>query len=142
LTTWAYMVYILIAIAVSFLLFRFLRNRQKLRQRLFVQELEQSKEREIHDAKIRFFTNITHEIRTPLTLIKGPLENIIVKKDIRDTDTLEDLHIMKQNTDRLLSLTNQLLDFRKTEKEGFLLNLSEYNISTILSEIHQSFSPL
>ncbi len=142
LTVWAYLAYSIIAIIVLFLLIRFLRNRQKLKQKLFIQALEQNKEREIHEAKIRFFTNITHEIRTPLTLIKGPLENIIVKNEIRDVDTVEDLHIMKQNTDRLLNLTNQLLDFRKTEKEGFLLNLSEYNISSILTEIKQRFSPL
>ena len=142
LTTWAYCIYILLFLSIAYLLIRYIRNRQKQQQKWFIDKLEQSKEREIYDAKIRFFTNITHEIRTPLSLIKGPLENIITKDKIKDNDTLDDLNIMQQNTNRLLDLTNQLLDFKKTEKEGFLLNLSECNISKTLNEIYQRFSPL
>lgn len=142
LTTWAYFIYFVLLVTVAYLLFKYIRNRQKQQQNWFIEKVEQSKEREIYDAKIRFFTNITHEIRTPLSLIKGPLENIIMKDKIKDVDTLDDLNIMQQNTNRLLNLTNQLLDFKKTEKEGFLLNLSECNISKILSETYQRFSPL
>jgi len=142
LTTWAYLIYLILGGTLAYFLIQFFRNRQMLRQKWFVQEVEQQKEREIHDAKISFFTNITHEIRTPLTLIKGPLEHIITKNNIADQDTVEDLHIMKQNTNRLLNLTNQLLDFRKTEREGFLLNLAEYPIPAILNELRQSFLPL
>ncbi len=141
-TTWAYIIYALLSILVIYLLIRYLIQRQKLHQKWFIQELEQNKEREIYDAKIRFFTNITHEIRTPLSLIKGPLENIIMKDTIQEKDTKEDLFIMKKNTDRLLDLTNQLLDFKETEKESFFLNFSEHNITQILNEIYQRFSPM
>lgn len=141
-TTWAYLIYILLFILALYLFIRYLIRRQKLHQKWFIQELEQNKEREIYDAKIRFFTNITHEIRTPLSLIKGPLENIITKNNIEEKDTRDDLFIMKKNTDRLLDLTNQLLDFKETEKEGFFLNFSEHNISKILTEIYQRFSPM
>ena len=89
----------------------------------------------------KFFTNVAHEIRTPLTLINGPLENILLKKTV-DSETREDLNIMKQNTERLLSLTNQLLDFRKTESQGFRLNFAECNITEVLKETHKRFTSL
>jgi len=142
LTVWAFLLYAVAAIVIGYLLWRFFKHRANLKRSLFVQQLEQQKEREIHDAKINFFTNITHEIRTPLTLIKGPLENIIIQNQVSDVETKDDLFVMKKNTDRLLDLTNQLLDFRKTELEGFGLHRTANNIGEILSEIYSSFKPL
>ena len=106
-----------------------------------MEKFEQEKEREVYHAKIDFFTNVAHEIRTPLTLIKGPLENIILKKQV-DAETREDLNVMKQNTERLLNLTNQLLDFRKTESQGFRLNFAKCNITEVLKETHVRFTSL
>ena len=71
--------------------------------------MEEKKERESYRAKIEFFTNIAHEIKTPLTLIKGPLESIMCNKPF-DEETKESLNMVMKNTDRLLSLTYQLLD--------------------------------
>lgn len=106
-----------------------------------MEKFEQEKEREVYNAKIDFFTNVAHEIRTPLTLIKGPLENIILKKQV-DMETREDLNVMKQNTERLLNLVNQLLDFRKTESQGFRLNFAKCNITEVLKETHVRFTSL
>lgn len=142
LATWAYFFYFIFFASACYAVFRFLKNRQLLRRKWFMQEMQQQKEREVHDAKISFFTNVTHEIRTPLTLIKGPLEHIINKNTIEDKDTVDDLQIMKQNTNRLLDLTNQLLDFQKTEREGFSLRYANQNISFLVEEMHQSFLPL
>ena len=77
--------------------------------------LEAQKQKEIYDAKINFFTNITHEIRTPLTLIKMPLDKLIAEKEYTPAAEKEMLTI-QANTDRLLTLTNQLLDLRKMEQ--------------------------
>lgn len=74
-------------------------------------------------------------------MIKGPLENIILKKQV-DAETREDLNVMKQNTERLLNLTNQLLDFRKTESQGFRLNFAKCNITEVLKETHVRFTSL
>ena len=63
------------------------------------------------------FTNVAHEIRTPLTLIKGPLENIILKKEV-DQETREDLDIMKQNTERLLNPDESAIGFPEDRKSG------------------------
>ena len=84
---------------------------------------------------------MAHEIRTPLTLIKGPLENILLKKHL-DPETHEDLNIMQHNTERLLNLTNQLLDFRKVESQGYSLNFTKCDITNILKETYMRFSSL
>ncbi len=81
------------------------------------------------------------KIRTPLTLIKGPLENILLKKHL-DPETHEDLNIMQHNTERLLNLTNQLLDFRKVESQGYSLNFTKCDITNILKETYMRFSSL
>ena len=78
-------------------------------------KMETQKQKEIYDAKINFFTNITHEIRTPLTLIKMPLDKLIDEHNYTP-ESEKDLLTIQANTDRLLSLTNQLLDLRRMEQ--------------------------
>ena len=103
-----------------------------------MEKFEQEKEREIYYAKIDFFTNVAHEIRTPLTLINGPLENILLKKTV-DPEIREDLNIMKQNTERLLSLTNQLLDFRKAEAGVMPIHVAQVNVEGLLQDAFALF---
>nr|WP_280790421.1 HAMP domain-containing sensor histidine kinase [Pedobacter petrophilus] len=106
-----------------------------------MERFEYNKEKEIYRAKIEFFTNIAHEIRTPLTLIKGPMGDLI--KDASSVPFIEKkLRMMERNTDRLFNLTNQLLDFRKTEVNGFSLNFVKANISGVLHEIFTIFQPV
>lgn len=138
---WAYFVYVLLIVGCSVYTFLYFKRRSNRKHRRQMEKFEQEKEREVYHAKIDFFTNVAHEIRTPLTLIKGPLENIILKKEV-DKETREDLDIMKQNTERLLNLTNQLLDFRKTESQEFRLNFVECNITEVLKETHRRFTSL
>lgn len=141
LSVWAYIIYILLSIGIIVYLYLYLRNRNIKKQQRQMEKFEQEKEREIYNAKFDFFTNVAHEVRTPLTLIKGPLENIILNKHV-DMDVREDLNIMKQNTERLLNLTNQLLDFRKTESQGFCLNFARCNIAEVLKETYLRFTSL
>lgn len=141
LSGWAYCLYVLLFIGCLVYAVFYFKRQSARRHRRQMEKFEQEKEREIYHAKIDFFTNVAHEIRTPLTLIKGPLENIILKKEV-DAETKEDLNIMKQNTERLLNLTNQLLDFRKTEARGFRLNFTECNITELLRETYLRFTSL
>lgn len=141
LSIWAYCVYALLVVGCSLYIVHSLKERSNSKHRRQMELFEQKKEREVYHAKIDFFTNVAHEIRTPLTLIKGPLENIIWRKQV-DSETREDLNIMKQNTERLLNLTNQLLDFRKTESQGFRLNFAKCDISEVLKETHLRFTSL
>ena len=135
----AYVVYGLLALGVFVLVGFYHTRRNVRRQQQHIQAFEREKERELYNAKISFFTNIAHEIRTPLTLIKGPLENILAKQSM-DRDMAEDLIVMDRNTNRLLDLTNQLLDFQKIEKEHLSLNLTRQNVSDLVEETFYRFS--
>ena len=141
LSGWAYCFYVLFFMGCLVCVIFYFKRRNYRKQHRQMEMLEQEKEREVYHAKIDFFTNVAHEIRTPLTLIKGPLGNIILKKEV-DSETKEDLYIMKQNTERLLNLTNQLLDFRKTETRGFRLNFTECDVVAVLRETYLRFTSL
>ncbi|WP_312482530.1 sensor histidine kinase, partial [Sphingobacterium multivorum] len=109
------------------------RNRQHL---LTVQNL---REQELYRSKINFYTDVAHEIRTPLTLIKAPLEKLMDKVDHNPvTDKL--LLTMQNNTEKLIALSNQLLDFRQVETEGFKLHFESENISQTVQEIINNFT--
>jgi signal transduction histidine kinase len=84
---------------------------------------------------------VAHEIRTPLTLIKGPVENLL---DIVDAvpEIKEDVLMMDKNTNRLIALITQILDFRQTETKGFSIDFNKVNITEILREYHSNFLPL
>ncbi len=114
------------------------KNRKKIQRAN--EQLEHEKQKELYDSKISFFTNIAHEIRTPLTLIKSPLDNILRKGNIPD-NIKEDLGVIDLNTGRLTTLVNQLLDFRKTESNGMMLNLQRVNISSSILTLIEVFKP-
>ncbi len=138
LSGWAYFIYLLLTVAAVYALIVYTNNKIKLRNKRRIEQLENQKEKEIYEAKIEFFTQITHEIRTPLTLIKGPLETVI-KKYAPAPEVLNYLLTMEKNADRLLHLTNQLLDFRKIESKEYKLNLMKSNIIEILRENYLRF---
>ena len=136
----AYIIYVAISCAtIYYFTFSYIR-RSKRRNLIALKELEDSKEKELYTAKIEFFTNITHEIRTPLSLIKIPLEDVI--KDIRPEDAhFDNLTIIKRNVNRLLKLVNELMDFRKTEAEGLRLNFVRTEVIGIINETIDRFKP-
>jgi signal transduction histidine kinase len=129
-TPWAYTFYAVIFLLLVYYLVR-----------AYHYSHENKKEKEIYQAKIEFFTNIAHEIKTPLTLIKGPVENL--NEMIGDVPGIkEDVLTMERNTDRLINLVNQILDFRQTETKGFSLDFYEVNINDILREAYVTFKPV
>ena len=136
--------YLLYAIILLFSVYYILNSNYKRLKRKSENErilFEKEKEKEMYNAKINFFTNIAHEIRTPLTLIKSPLEHILTNK----TDEKElnsNLQVMDKNTDRLLLLINQLLDFRKIESKTFSLSFVKTDIVQVINETYIRFKPL
>ena len=138
---WAYCAYSLVGAFILFLGVRNYHNRIEEKNRRKIELLEIAKEKEIFEAKFEFFTNVAHEIKTPLTLIKGPLEKVI-KKAGDSPEMNNSLRIMEKNTNRLIDLTNQLLDFRQTEIKGFSLNFVKTDITEFLKETYISFKPL
>ena len=140
-TGWAFFVYIVIICICIVLFYNYKKAKLEEKHRINQDLFESKKEKELYDAKIQFFTFITHEIRTPLTLIKAPLEKIIKSKD-SNPSTRENLQIIEKNTQQLLNLSNQLLDFRKTESRGFRLNYVHTDITLWLHTILQPFLPV
>jgi signal transduction histidine kinase/ligand-binding sensor domain-containing protein len=129
-STTAYIVYALLVAVIAWLLIRRYHRRT-----------QEKKEKEIYEAKIDFFTNVAHEIRTPLTLIKGPVENLLEKTD-EIPEIREDVTMMNRNTNRLVTLITQILDFRKTETRGFSLDFAKEDIAPILEESYITFRPV
>lgn len=122
----------LLAYAVLLILaLYFIKRRVELAHRRKMVQFSYAKEKELYEAKIGFFTNIAHEIRTPLSLISAPLESIIKSGDGTDR-TRNNLSVMKSNVERLLDLINQLLDFRKVESQLMRLNFHRSNVSEIV----------
>ncbi|MEZ4828592.1 MAG: two-component regulator propeller domain-containing protein [Bacteroidia bacterium] len=112
---WAFILYGLLVLSAVIALIRFTRLRAQFRHQIQLEQVEKHKQEEIHQMKLRFFTNITHEFRTPLTLILGPLEEILAQYS-HDPWIGNQISSVRRNAQRLLNLVNQLLMFRKMEK--------------------------
>lgn len=127
----AYAIYALICIGILGLAVLMLEIRGRNEKARQYSKLMNKKEKEIYNAKINFFTNITHEIRTPLTLIKMPLDKIM-STGRYTPESEKDLRTIQANTDRLLSLTNQILDMRKMERNELKLSFIQENLCSIV----------
>lgn len=137
----AFFIYFVLLVSTVTYGINYVKKVSQRNRRRQMEKFEQEKEREVYHAKIDFFTNVAHEIRTPLSLIKGPLENILLKNGLGN-EIRKDLNIMELNTERLLNLTNQLLDFRKIESDGFRINFTKCNVSDIIDETYTRFTSL
>lgn len=133
-SVWAYFVYVLFVVGVVILIINRYRKRNQEKIRLF--EIE--KEKELYSSKLDFFTNVAHEIRTPLSLINGPLESI-QQMEIPEPELEKNLGIMFKNTNRLMRLVNQLLDFRKVDTNKLNMVFSIVNINDLLSDLVTQF---
>ena len=136
---WAKLFYVVLLAVLVWLLMRYWNRRAETRRRHAMEAFETRKEQELYQSKIHFFTNVAHEIRTPLTLILGPLATILSTQKVKDNDVRDDLNIMYENTQRLTDLINQLLDFRKTEKDGLRLNFEYCNLTKLVTDIYNRF---
>ena len=106
-----------------------------------MKELNSKKEKEVFEAKIEFFTMIAHEIRTPVSLIIGPLEKVMKKVDQIPESIGNDLNIINHNSQRLLYLVNQLLDFRKVEQDAMKMRFLSQPLAPLMREICERFEP-
>jgi signal transduction histidine kinase/CheY-like chemotaxis protein/AraC-like DNA-binding protein len=134
----AYIIYALLLLLgiVGMVYFLLWRQKKVLKQQRT--EIEAERQYQINEMKIRFFTNISHDFRTPLTLIITPLEDYLSRK--KDEETQFFLTPVYKNALRLLHLVNQVLDFRRLEVYGTTLNLSYGNLTDFVREICSSFT--
>lgn len=113
----------------------------KVKNKLLIQRIENEKREELNQLKLAFFTNISHEFRTPLTLVVGPLEKML-KSTANESSERPQLELMLRNANRLLMLVNQLMDFRKIDMDKMQLKLTQGDICLFIKEIWQSFESL
>ena len=130
-TTWAYLIYLVFIGIVCYFSFHIIRNFNRLRNRIAV-------EKQLTEYKLEFFTNISHEFRTPLTLIQGAL-NKLINIENPPKEMQRPLKTMDKSTQRMLRLINQLLEFRKMQKNKLALSLEETDVIAFLYEIFLSF---
>jgi signal transduction histidine kinase/ligand-binding sensor domain-containing protein/DNA-binding response OmpR family regulator len=137
-TWWAYLLYFLITSTILFTLIHFWSNKQKLRNQIKLSAFKSEQEKEINEMKLIFFTDVAHEFKTPLSLIIGPLNDLIkgnISKEHKDFC----FNIVSRNTNRLMNLVNQLLDFRKINSGVNILKVSRNDMCLFVEEISKSF---
>jgi signal transduction histidine kinase/ligand-binding sensor domain-containing protein/AraC-like DNA-binding protein/AmiR/NasT family two-component response regulator len=140
-TWWAWMLYIMVAATGAVWAVRLVRTRTRLKNDIRIKQMEQENMEELHQTKIKLFTNFSHELRTPLTLILTPLEDILQNGNL--APSLHDaLKLMHRNANRLLYTVNQLMDFRKKESGHLRMKAAEGNIVKFVHEIFIAFNEL
>lgn len=136
-TVWAYILFIIV-FSLLLIGFRYLIiARTTYESNLKLAQVERENLEKTNKAKLKFFTNVSHEFRTPLTLILGPIENLLESHG--DKQTKQQLNIVKRNASRLLRLINQLLDFRKVETGNLKLRVAKGNFVKFVKEVKLSF---
>lgn len=140
-TDWAIVLYALISVGVLLVLYKLLLIRTAYIHDIKIERLQRENAENLNKAKLQFFTNISHEFRTPLTLILAPVQSLI---DSNNNGNLERKYLLRihSNAQRLLRLVNQLLDFRKTETGNLKLEVAESNLVKFIKEIKLSFDSL
>ena len=147
----AYAIYLLSALCLLFYVrhrgimklkreFKLKQDKQESERKIAQEREEATRMHELDLMKIKFFTNVSHEFRTPLSLIISPIDNLIKSND--DPGQKHHLLMIKRNGRRLLNLVNQLLDFRKMEFKELKLNLSRGDIIQFIKEVSSSFTDI
>ncbi|WP_400073748.1 two-component regulator propeller domain-containing protein [Zobellia russellii] len=139
-TTWAYALYTLLAISLLYAFGKFTLIRIEEKHQLTMNHLTKQKADELNKMKMEFFTNVSHEFRTPLSLLNGPLQFLEKNNDIIEPkERLNQYRLMQKNSSLLLRLVNQLLDFQKIEQKKMVLEVGYFNILKNIHEIKESF---
>jgi signal transduction histidine kinase/DNA-binding response OmpR family regulator len=138
-STLASIAYLLLGLTgIVYLAFYFIRKDKKKRAAM-LEKLQQKHQDEVHESKLRFFTNIAHEFCTPLTLIYGPCSRILAHKE-SDTFVLEYTRLIQRNAERLNSLIQELIEFRRIETGHRMPQIEAFSISDFAQDIIRSFS--
>lgn len=128
----AWVVYFIILLSLLYLYHKYSKKKEEKKIFYAREKMKIENQHKMDEMKLRFFTNISHEFRTPLTLIITPLEELIKKSN--NTEDKELLRIMRKNAQQLLNLVNQLLDFRKMDVNSLKLNSKAGNITLFVND--------
>ncbi|MCS2947720.1 ATP-binding protein [Bacteroides sp. BFG-638] len=137
-TIWAYLFYLLCLLGVMIAFIRFKTRQAALKSSLEFERKEKERIEELNQAKLRFFTNISHEFRTPLTLILGQIE-VLMQMDKLSTSVYNRILRIYKNAWHMRDLISELLDFRKQEQGYLKLKVEEQNLVTFTRQIYMCF---
>ncbi len=131
---YAYLIYLILLMYIAYLILRYYNEKKKLKLQLYLENVEREKKEEIHQSQLRFFTNISHDFRTPLSLIIAALEKL------RQEGLKEYYYrILNSNAKRLLNLVNELMDFRTIENGKMKLEVQPVKINEFVEEVASDF---
>lgn len=136
---WAIIIICIIIASISAVLIVAVMKVKAEREAVHRARLEKEREQHINDMNMRFFANISHEFRTPLTMISGPIKQLAADKEISEQNR-HLLTIAKVNVSRMLNLVNQLLDFNKLENDTLPLEVERIDIAALLRQLTEMFS--
>lgn len=139
LTTVAKIAYLLAFLIALYLLYKYLKWRWQMQVKLQLESQETERLKKLDELKSKLYTNISHEFRTPLTLISGPVNELLAKAEISDRNK-RSLSIIEASSQRMLSLVNQLLDLSKLESKAVTLQVGSYDLNAHLSQIIEAFT--
>ena len=134
----AYALYALLLILITLGVLRFMRYQMTVRNNIRLKELEKQKNEEIHQAKLRFFTNIAHEFSNSLTLIYGPCEQLL-KTHVADNVTRKYIKTIKSNSERMQTLIQQLIEFRKAETGHLRITIEKVDVTELVKFVLDHF---
>lgn len=130
----AYLLYLIIILTISGIILRYYNEKKKLKLQLYLENIEKDKKEQIHQAQLRFFTNISHDFRTPLSLIIAALDKL------RQEGLKEYYYrILNGNSQRLLNLVNELMDFRTVENGKMKLEVQAVDVNSFVREVASDF---
>ncbi|MDJ0646928.1 MAG: two-component regulator propeller domain-containing protein [Flavobacteriaceae bacterium] len=139
-TWWAYVIYALFVATLAYLIITAFIKRERLKSNLKLEQLEVRKMQELNDLKTRFFANISHEFRTPLTLIQGPVNDLL---DQTSSEKIKNsLGVVQRNSARLKRLIDQLFEISKLEAKKLTINEQEHELWGFLRAICSSFTSM
>ena len=140
-TWWAFSIYALLLGGAVMAVVNYVRAKQRWKRELFMQKVEQEKTLEMNELKLNFFTNVTHELGTPLSLILAPLKDLMNHKGVDGYSRFR-LQIIHKNTNKLLLLINQILDIRRLSVQSLPLAVSQGDLVGTVREVVHSFGYL
>ncbi|MCL3778908.1 hybrid sensor histidine kinase/response regulator [Prolixibacteraceae bacterium JC049] len=141
-TAWAYSAYALLFISLLLVIWRYTLRQVALKEQLKLERTRREQEVELNNMKLKFFTNISHEFRTPLTLLLGQLELLLNQPETEKEKRVDRYMTMQRNGNRLLRLINQILDFRKAENRTLKLQAAPCDLVNLLAEITIPFEQM
>lgn len=138
LSTYAFLIYFLILLGLSYLTYKIINNRIKLNREILLNKIEHEHEKKIHESRINFFTNIAHEFFTPLTLIFTPAQYLLENMRL-DLESKRYIQLIKNNASRMQRLISELMEFRKVEAEHIPLIFEVIHLKSFVDTIIKSF---